>query len=253
MQEEYSVSPGFNVAEYGHLWTLHDRTIVHCFSKELLAYLKTLVAFCPYYRADDPRVTSHIDKYFHSALEKYQHTQYYELHGFLTELLTEWFDKYPPAAAGSKLRVRTLHLDSRHIRRRRSPTTLYVLTYDIVGQTYDSVFEHLARTGVGNDPAPPPNACQHGLSLSYALFITFMLLSQPEGMKHALVHLLTPRTAMATWEKDSPYVVYDILYDVVYDVIYNVAVGKKVMPAGEMCRFDCPNQKENMINSTFNL
>ncbi len=52
---------------------------------------------------------------------------------------------------------------------------------------------------------PPPNACQHGLGLSYASFITFMPPSQLEGMKHALVLLLTPRTAMATWEKDSPY------------------------------------------------
>jgi hypothetical protein len=42
---------------------------------------------------------AHIDKYFHSALEKYRDITYYELHGFLTELLTEWYDKYPPAAA----------------------------------------------------------------------------------------------------------------------------------------------------------
>jgi hypothetical protein len=96
-----------------HSRTLHDGTIVHSFSKELLAYLETLVAFCPYYRADDPRVilvvTAHIDKYFYSALEKYQNIQYNELHGFLTELLTEWYDKYPPAAAGSKRRVRWKH------------------------------------------------------------------------------------------------------------------------------------------------
>ncbi len=67
------------------------------------------------------------------------------------------------------------------------------------------MFEHQARTGVGNYPAPPPNACQQGLSLSYASFITFMQLSQPEGMKHALVLLLRPRTAMVTWKKDSLY------------------------------------------------
>ncbi len=66
------------------------------------------MAFCPYYRADDPRVTAHIDKYFNSALEKYRAIPYAELHGFLTELLTEWYDEYPPAEAGSKRRVRTL-------------------------------------------------------------------------------------------------------------------------------------------------
>ena len=65
--------------------------------------------------------------------------------------------------------------------------------------------QHQVRTGGGNDPAPAPNACQHGLGLSYASFITFMPLSQPEGMKHALTLLLTPRTAIATWEKDSSY------------------------------------------------
>jgi hypothetical protein len=56
-----------------HSRTLHDGTIFHSFSKELLAYLETLVAFCPYYRADDPRliVTTHINKYFYSALKKY--------------------------------------------------------------------------------------------------------------------------------------------------------------------------------------
>ncbi len=63
------------------------------------------------------------------------------------------------------------------------------------------MFEHQTRTGGGNDPAPPPNAYQHGLSLSYASLITFMQLSQPEGMKHALVLLLTPRMAMTTWKK----------------------------------------------------
>jgi hypothetical protein len=56
-----------------HSRTFHDGTIFHSVSTALLAYLETLVAFCPYYRADDPRVivTAHIDKYFCSALEKY--------------------------------------------------------------------------------------------------------------------------------------------------------------------------------------
>ena len=67
--------------------------------------------------------------------------------------------------------------------------------------------QHQVGTGGGNDPAPAPNACQHGLGLSYASFITFMPLSQPEGMKHTIVlfNLLMPKTAMATWEKDSSY------------------------------------------------
>jgi hypothetical protein len=86
---------------YTHSRTLHDgtETIVHYFSKELLAYFETLVAFCQYYHADDPQVTTHIDEYFHSALEKYRGIPNDELHGFLTERLTGWYDKYPPAAA----------------------------------------------------------------------------------------------------------------------------------------------------------
>jgi hypothetical protein len=42
-----------------HSRTLHDGTIFHCFSTELLAYLETLVAFCPYYRAQCRRPSSH--------------------------------------------------------------------------------------------------------------------------------------------------------------------------------------------------
>ena len=63
--------------------------------------------------------------------------------------------------------------------------------------------EHQVRIGGGNDPSPPPNACQHGMGLSYALFITFIPLSQLEGIKHALILQLTPRTT--TWDKDSPF------------------------------------------------
>jgi hypothetical protein len=56
-----------------HLRTLHDGTIFHRFSTELLAYRDLPVETLVYYRADDPRVivTAHIDKYFYSALEKY--------------------------------------------------------------------------------------------------------------------------------------------------------------------------------------
>jgi hypothetical protein len=55
------------------------------------------------------------------------------------------------------------------------------------------MFEHQARTGGGNDQAPPPNAYQHGLSLSYASFIIFMQLSQPEGMKLLRLRPKRPR------------------------------------------------------------
>jgi hypothetical protein len=41
------------------------------------------------------------------------------------------------------------------------------------------------------------------MGLSYALFITFIPLSQLEGIKHALILQLTPRTT--TWNKESPF------------------------------------------------
>ncbi len=48
--------------------TLEDGTTIYRFSKDLLAYLKTLVAFSQYYYADDPRSAGNIDKYYKSAL-----------------------------------------------------------------------------------------------------------------------------------------------------------------------------------------
>ena len=44
------------IADYvRHSTTFHDGTVVHRFSMELLAFLETLVAFSPYYRANNPR------------------------------------------------------------------------------------------------------------------------------------------------------------------------------------------------------
>ena len=109
MHDEYAVSPGFDVAEYvSHKTTLHDGTIIYRFSKELMAYLETCVAFSPYYRADDPRAAAHIDKYYKSALNNYNTITYDEFHAYLTDCLTQWYEKHPPPAAGSKRRVSSL-------------------------------------------------------------------------------------------------------------------------------------------------
>ncbi len=106
--QDYAVSPGFDVTAYvSHSTTLHDGTIIYRFSKELLAYLETLVAFSPYYSADDPRSTAHINKHFKSALANYKDISYEQLHEYLTELLTAWYEENPPAAS-SKRRVSLL-------------------------------------------------------------------------------------------------------------------------------------------------
>ncbi len=53
MHEEYTVIPGFDLAEYvSHSTTLREGTIIYRFSKELLAYFETCDSlFSPYYRA----------------------------------------------------------------------------------------------------------------------------------------------------------------------------------------------------------
>jgi hypothetical protein len=61
----------------------------------------------PYYRADDPRSAAHIDKHFKSALANYKDISYEQLHEYLTELLTAWYEENPPAAS-SKRRVSLL-------------------------------------------------------------------------------------------------------------------------------------------------
>ena len=47
--------------------TLHDGTVIYRFSKELLAYIETLVAFCPYHRQDDPRTAGALDEFYTAA------------------------------------------------------------------------------------------------------------------------------------------------------------------------------------------
>ena len=62
-----------------HSRTLNDGTIVHRFSKELLAYLEMLLAFSPYFCADTvegPWSAVHIDKHFKSALANYKDISY---------------------------------------------------------------------------------------------------------------------------------------------------------------------------------
>jgi hypothetical protein len=54
-----------------HLTILHDSTRVYRFSKELLALIENLVAFSPYYVANDPNAAGPIDIYYNEALNKY--------------------------------------------------------------------------------------------------------------------------------------------------------------------------------------
>jgi hypothetical protein len=75
--------------------TLEDRTTIYNFSKELLAYLKTFVAFSPYYYADDPRSSGNIDKYYKSALDHYMDIEYEQFHEYLAGRLKMWYRNHP--------------------------------------------------------------------------------------------------------------------------------------------------------------
>jgi hypothetical protein len=75
--------------------TLEDGTTIYCFSKELLAYLKTLVAFSPYYYADDHRSAQNIDKYYKSALNHYMDIEYEQFHEYLAGCLKMWYRNHP--------------------------------------------------------------------------------------------------------------------------------------------------------------
>jgi hypothetical protein len=51
-----------------HAKLLHDCTRAYRFSKELLAFLQTLVAFCPYYVGNDPNTAGPMDIYYAEGL-----------------------------------------------------------------------------------------------------------------------------------------------------------------------------------------
>ncbi len=57
-----------------------------------------IAAFSQYYGEDDPQAAAHIE----SALDNYSGITYEELHAYLTESLTEWYEKHPQAVEGSK-------------------------------------------------------------------------------------------------------------------------------------------------------
>jgi hypothetical protein len=65
----FRVHEDTDIADYvRHRTTLHYGTVVHRFSKELLAFIETLVAFCPYYRGNYPRASGAMDTYYTDTL-----------------------------------------------------------------------------------------------------------------------------------------------------------------------------------------
>ena len=61
----YTVTPDTDLNDYvTKTITLHDGTVLYCFSKELLAYLETIVAFSPYYIQNDPCTAGVMDNFY---------------------------------------------------------------------------------------------------------------------------------------------------------------------------------------------
>ncbi len=58
-------------------------------------YLKTLVAFSPYYYADDPRSAENIDKHYKSALKLHKDIEYEQFHAYLAGRLRMWYENHP--------------------------------------------------------------------------------------------------------------------------------------------------------------
>ncbi len=69
---------------------------VHFFSKNLLGYLDTLVAFCPYYRADDGRMAGKMETFYQQDVHRYKDFTDKQLHQYITRKLTAWCQLYRP-------------------------------------------------------------------------------------------------------------------------------------------------------------
>jgi len=66
-------------------------------SKELVAYLETLVAFTPYYRADDARMSGKMENFYMKALGRYNTFTYKDFHKYFARKLIDFYDRFEPA------------------------------------------------------------------------------------------------------------------------------------------------------------
>ena len=66
-------------------------------SKELVAYLETLVAFTLYYRADDGRMSGKMETFYMKALKRYKQYQYKDFHKYISKKLIAFYNRFDPA------------------------------------------------------------------------------------------------------------------------------------------------------------
>jgi hypothetical protein len=100
MSAVYKVTAETDLHDYvGSSTILVDNTRIYRFSKELLAYLEMCVAFCPYYRQDDPRTAGAMNTYYRDALQAYAAVPYKDLHAYLERRMGAWYFKFKPASS----------------------------------------------------------------------------------------------------------------------------------------------------------
>jgi hypothetical protein len=76
------------------------------FSKQMVAYVETLVAFSPYYVAGDPRTQGRVDNFYHRALERYKDFTYNEFHKYIARKMEAFYKRHGfPATTGKASKV----------------------------------------------------------------------------------------------------------------------------------------------------
>ena len=79
-----------------HSTELLDGNRVYRFSRELLAFLETMVAFSPYHVANNPNAAGPADAFYEATLARYKQVTYEKLHDYLEDCFVQWYKLFPP-------------------------------------------------------------------------------------------------------------------------------------------------------------
>ncbi len=71
----------------------------YLFSKELVAYSDTLIAFCCYYRVDDSRMAGRMEQFYTEVLARYKEYKYPDWFEYIARKMTDWYKAFLLAAA----------------------------------------------------------------------------------------------------------------------------------------------------------
>ena len=105
---EYQVTKDTEIFEFVHTSSPAIPTTIigetFRFSKQMVAYVETLVAFSPYYVAGDPRTQGRVDNFYHQALERYKDFPYKEFHKYIARKMAAFYKRHGfPATKASKV------------------------------------------------------------------------------------------------------------------------------------------------------